>query len=67
MRGEQFDKIVTILNSLDKRFSILVDQFILVRQKLESLEAKTLVVSDVEKELNKLKLDIKSLIDEKEA
>lgn len=66
MRGDQFDRIMVALNSLDKRFSLLVDEFTKVRQRLEKLENKTMFVSNVDKEIEQMKLDIKALIDEKE-
>lgn len=66
MRGDQFDRIMTTLKAMDKTMSILVDEFTKVRQRLEKLEGKTMFVSSVDKEIERMKLDIKALIDEKE-
>lgn len=66
MRGDQFDRIMVTLKAMDKTMSILVDEFTKVRQRLEKLEGKTMFVSNVDKEIERMKLDIKALIDEKE-
>lgn len=66
MRGEQFDRVMTTLRAMDKTMSILADEFTKVRQRLEKLENKTMFVSNVDKEIERMKLDIKALIDEKE-
>lgn len=66
MRGEQFDRLMTSMNAMRKSFDIFVEEFAKMRGRMDKLEDKTLVVSDIDKQIEQMKLDIESLKDERE-
>lgn len=67
MTEKQFDIIVTKLVRLEESVENLSMQIYAQAKELELLNSKTVTVSDVGNEIVKLKLDIQSLKDEKEA
>lgn len=66
MTGLQFDTIVSKLNSLEDKINKLESQVDTYNRVLNILTSKAIVISDVDKELEQLKLDVKSLKDEME-
>lgn len=66
MTNKQYDTLVTRLSKLEETMKCIVDYQIQILNTLSSFNSKTMVVSDVDKEIEKLKTDIKSLQDEEE-
>ncbi len=66
MTGEQFDLIIGRINYLIGEVDELKKVVNTNNEILKSLVSKTVVISDVDKQIESLKLDIKSLIDEQE-
>lgn len=66
MTNKQYDTLVTRLSKLEETMKGIVDYQIQILNTLSSFNDKTIVVSDVNKEIEKLKTDIKSLKDEEE-
>ena len=66
MTNKQYDTVITRLSKLEETMKCIVDYQIEILNTLSSLNDKTIVVSDVNKEIEKLKTDIKSLKDEEE-
>ena len=67
MTGLQFDTIVSNQNELKKKVDYLIEKIEQLSRLVGILCSKTVVISDVDKEVEKIKIDVKSLIDEKEA
>lgn len=66
MTSKQYDTLVTRLSKLEEIMKGIVGYQIEILNTLSSFNDKTIVVSDVNKEIEKLKTDIKSLKDEEE-
>lgn len=66
MTSKQYDTLVTRLSKLEETMKGIVGYQIEILNTLSSFNDKTIVVSDVNKEIEKLKTDIKSLKDEEE-
>ena len=66
MTGEQFDLIIGRINYLMGEVDELKKAVNTNNEVLKSLVGKTVVISDVDKQIESIKLDIKSLIDEQE-
>lgn len=66
MTNKQYDTLVTRLSKLEETTKCIVDYQTKILDTLSSFNDKTIVVSDVNKEIEKLKTDIKSLKDEEE-
>lgn len=66
MTNKQYDTVITRLSKLEETMKSIVDYQIEILNTLSSFNDKTVVVSDVNKEIEKLKTDIKSLKDEEE-
>ena len=66
MTNKQYDTLVTRLSKLEETMKNIVDYQTKIFDTLSSFNDKTIVVSDVNKEIEKLKTDIKSLKDEEE-
>lgn len=66
MTGEQFDLIIGRINYLIGEVDELKKAVNTNNEVVKSLVNKTVVISDVDKQIESLKLDIKSLIDEQE-
>lgn len=66
MTSKQYDTLVTRLSKLEETMKCIVDYQTKILNTLSSFNDKTVVVSDVNKEIEKLKTDIKSLKDEEE-
>lgn len=66
MTNKQYDTLITRLSKLEETTKGIVNYQIQILNTLSSFNDKTMVVSDVNKEIEKLKTDIKSLQDEEE-
>lgn len=66
MTNKQYDTVITRLSKLEETMKGIVGYQIEILNTLSSFNDKTIVVSDVNKEIEKLKTDIKSLQDEEE-
>lgn len=66
MTNKQYDTVITRLSKLEEAMKYIVGHQIEILNTLSSFNDKTIVVSDVNKEIEKLKTDIKSLQDEEE-
>ena len=66
MTNKQYDTVITRLSKLEETMKSIVDYQTKILDTLSSFNDKTIVVSDVNKEIEKLKTDIKSLKDEEE-
>lgn len=66
MTNKQYDTLITRLSKLEETMKCIVGHQIEILNTLSSFNDKTIVVSDVNKEIEKLKTDIKSLKDEEE-
>lgn len=66
MTNTQYDTLITRLSKLEETMKCIVSHQIEILNTLSSFNDKTIVVNDVNKEIEKLKTDIKSLKDEEE-
>lgn len=66
MTNKQYDTLITRLSKLEETAKGIVNYQIQILNTLSSFNDKTIVVNDVNKEIEKLKTDIKSLQDEEE-
>ena len=67
MTGLQFDTIVGNQNELEKKVNYLYEKIEQLSRLVNLLCSKTVVISDVDKEIEKIRIDMNSLKDEKEA
>ena len=67
MTLKQFDTLYLKLDELSKHVASLEEQLTLTNKLTKQLTDKTLVITSLDKDIDKLKIDIASLIDEKEA
>ena len=66
MTNIQYDTLITRLSNLEETTKGIVNYQIQILNTLSSFNDKSIVVNDVNKEIEKLKTDIKSLQDEEE-
>ena len=64
MTAKQYDAIISKLIAVENRQEIIISSQLEILNTLKSLNSKTVVISDVNKEIEQLKNDIKSLQDE---
>lgn len=67
MIDKQIDYLVSLISRQNKILSELSERVKSLSDNVKNLENKTVVISDVDKEITQLKIDVKSLVDEKEA
>lgn len=67
MTNRQYDILVSNIKKLQELLEIQSASLTSLAENVEKLNAKTLVVSDIDNELMELKKDINSLKDEQEA
>lgn len=67
MTNQQYDYLLSMVIKQNKLIESLTERVSSMETSIEQLSKKTVVVSNIDEQLNKIKLDIKSLIDEKEA
>lgn len=64
MTAKQYDAIISKLIAVENRQEIIISSQLEILSTLKSLNSKTVVISNVNKEIEQLKNDIKSLQDE---
>lgn len=67
MTNQQYDYLLSMVIKQNKLIESLTERVSSMETSIEQLSKKTVVVSNIDEQLNKIKLDIKSLVDEKEA
>ena len=67
MTNRQYDILVSNIKKLQELLEIQSESLTSLAENVKKLNAKTLVVSDIDNELTELKKDIDSLKDEQEA
>lgn len=66
MTNYEYDKLFSEVTKLSKKVYDLSKIATKVELKLEELSRKTIVISDVQKDIDNLKVEVNSLKDEKE-
>lgn len=66
MTNYEYDKLFSEVTKLSKKVDDLSKIATKVELKLEELSRKTIVISDVQKDIDNLKVEVNSLKDEKE-
>lgn len=66
MTNYEYDKLFSEVTKLSKKVDDLSKIAAKVELKLEELSRKTIVISDVQKDIDNLKVEVNSLKDEKE-
>ena len=66
MTNYEYDKLFSEVTKLSKKVGDLSKIATKVELKLEELSRKTIVISDVQKDIDNLKVEVNSLKDEKE-
>lgn len=66
MTNYEYDKLFSEVTKLSKKVDDLSKIATKVEFKLEELSRKTIVISDVQKDIDNLKVEVNSLKDEKE-
>lgn len=66
MTNYEYDKLFSEVTKLSKNVDDLSKIATKVELKLEELSRKTIVISDVQKDIDNLKVEVNSLKDEKE-
>lgn len=66
MTNYEYDKLFSEVTKLSKKVDDLSKIATTVELKLEELSRKTIVISDVQKDIDNLKVEVNSLKDEKE-
>lgn len=64
MTAKQYDAIISKLIAVENRQEIIISSQLEILSTLKSLNSKTVIISDVNKEIEQLKKDVKSLQDE---
>ena len=67
MTVKQFDTICLKLDNLNKLYASLTNKIATIESLVKGLSDKTLVVTTLDQDIEKLKIDVAALIDEKEA
>ena len=67
MTNQQFDYLLSLVVKQNRLIENLVDRVNTLSLELDKLSTKTIVVSDIDKQVERLKIDVASLKDEQEA
>lgn len=67
MTNQQFDYLLSLVVKQNRLIENLADRINALSLELDKLSAKTIVVSDIDKQVEQLKIDVASLKDEREA
>lgn len=67
MTNQQFDYLLALVVKQNRLIENLVDKIATLSQEISKLSDKTIVISDVDKQVERLKIDVASLKDEQEA
>lgn len=67
MTNQQFDYLLALVVKQNRLIENLVDKINALSLALDKLSTKTIVISDVDKQVEQLKIDVASLKDEREA
>lgn len=67
MTNQQFDYLLALIVKQNRLIENLVDKVTTLSQEISKLSDKTIVVSDIDKQVEQLKIDVASLKDEQEA
>lgn len=67
MTDQQFDYLLALVVKQNRLIENLVDKINALSLALDKLSTKTIVISDVDKQVEQLKIDVASLKDEQEA
>lgn len=67
MTNQQFDYLLSLVKKQNALVNTLVEKVDSLVTTIAALNEKTVVVNDVDDQIEQLKIDIKSLIDEQEA
>lgn len=67
MTQKQYDLLYLTLQSLTEEVKSLKDEVYRQSLLIDALQKKTIVISDIDKKVDKLEIDVQSLKDEQEA
>lgn len=67
MTNQQFDYLLSLVIKQNRLIENLVDRINVLSSEIDTLSAKTIVVSDIDKQIEQLKINVASLKDEQEA
>lgn len=67
MTDRQYDKLICEFRKLQEDVKNIENTLVTVYDKVANLAQKTIVISDLDKQIEQLKVDIESIKDEKEA
>lgn len=67
MTNQQFDYLLSLVIKQQRLIENLVDRVETLSQEISKLSDKTIVISDVDEQIEQLKIDVASLKDEREA
>lgn len=67
MTNQQFDYLLSLVIKQSKLIDALINRISSMEISIETLCSKTIVVTDIDKDIEQLKIDVKSLKDEQEA
>lgn len=67
MTNQQFDYLLALIVKQNRLIENLVDKVTTLSQEISKLSDKTIVISDIDKQVEQLKIDVASLKDEREA
>lgn len=67
MTNQQFDYLLSLVIKQNRLIENLVDKINVLSSEIDTLSAKTIVVSDIDKQIEQLKINVASLKDEQEA
>lgn len=67
MTNQQFDYLLSTVIKQSRLIEALINRVSSMETSMETLCSKTIVVTDLDKEVSQLKIDVKALKDEKEA
>lgn len=67
MTNQQFDYLLSLVIKQNRLIENLADRINVLSSEIDTLSAKTIVISDVDRQLEQIKIDLASLKDEQEA
>lgn len=67
MTNQQFDYLLALVVKQNRLIENLVDKISVLSLALDKLSTKTIIVSDIDKQVEQLKIDVASLKDEQGA
>ena len=67
MTDRQYDRLISEFRILQEDVRKIENTLVTLYNKIVNLTQKTIVISDVDKQIKQLKVDIESIKDEKEA